>query len=934
MVKEIFHIGLDFIRKVIFKIRFLRIGCRVLVGFCHKVKILKPKVSIIIAAYNIEAYIAECLQSFADQYFINLEIIVIDDGSTDLTAKIIHQYKKKDPRVRFFKQANQGLSQVRNNGLKYAIGDFICFVDGDDKMERSAISDAVNSLQKTHSDFSVSYYVREIGGKVEQSPKKVILPGYWIQDIHNKYRPKTSIIKFPKLMQNTTAWGKVFRKDFILKNNLSFMPNMLYEDQPYLAKAYALATNGVDILDKVHYFWRSVSTSISNQRATNRDIEARIKAIKISLDIYKQYTNKQVYQNRLVQYLSHDFLASLGELPLVKNKTEWLNILREAVIYLMNNLDKENLNKISPLSRMIYQLIINQKYGELFDFYDETFFKDDALYIKNKSGVAYLDIAKTFLQAKNALTFGDFPVSDDMVHLINNLYAINPAESDNKYFCILGWAFLTCLDPKLFSYNYSFIVDTKPITYELFNYTEILRHDISQTINYLSTGFKIKIPRNAKRLIIKLSAAGFSRTFYVDLRYPIKYLLAKLAGKIQSPILKGDWQKSALSINELGSYNRARFIRQHKTKAYGSVVPKTVLFRTYYGEKCVDSALSLHQDLYNRAKGVWKLYWGVEDLQVKVPPGGIPVIVGSEKWFRILSTCEVLVENVHQVEYFYKQTDQKILQTFHGYPFKQMGHKDWQLKQMPAYRFYSFDRRAAQWDWVLAPAPYAEPLYREAFKYKGNFIDTGYPRNDIFFDKLKCQAINKQVRAKLNIPLDKKVILYAPTYRDYLSKDEFEADMVKNIFNYKNFMNRLGQDFVLLIRGHMMNARSKISFEENQQIKDVTQWDDINELIIISDLAVLDYSSIRFDYAQTRKPMIFFVPDLDRYKNSRTFLLPYGKTAPGPKVYTESQLIKAILSADSWHKKYQKPYREFLNQFTPNEDGHATQRVNKIVFGV
>jgi CDP-glycerol glycerophosphotransferase len=263
-----------------------------------------------------------------------------------------------------------------------------------------------------------------------------------------------------------------------------------------------------------------------------------------------------------------------------------------------------------------------------------------------------------------------------------------------------------------------------------------------------------------------------------------------------------------------------------------------------------------------------------------------------------------------------------------------MGYKDWIQKQLPLWRHESFQRRQDEWDWVLAPAPYTEPLYREAFKYKGKFIDEGYPRNDIFFAKERCKKINQVCREKLGIGLDKKVVLYAPTFRDYLSKDEFHSEMIDSIADYQKFAESLGEDFVLLIRGHMMNARSGINFEESSLVKDVTKWDDINELVIMSDLAILDYSSLRFDYAQTRKPMIFFVPDLEEYKAEREFLVPYEPTAPGPKVITEEDLVDAIRNASKWQKKYESDYKKFLKEFTPNEDGHASERVNKIVFGI
>ncbi|MDR2748964.1 MAG: CDP-glycerol glycerophosphotransferase family protein, partial [Bifidobacteriaceae bacterium] len=456
----------------------------------------------------------------------------------------------------------------------------------------------------------------------------------------------------------------------------------------------------------------------------------------------------------------------------------------------------------------------------------------------------------------------------------------------------------------------------------------------SQSINFLSTGFKIKIPKNAKELILKLSAGGFEREKKIELQGVIDYLLKKSRGETELEKFTDEWANDAFATDELGTANREKLIRKHLSKGFGPVKKNTVVFRTYYGEKCVDSALAMHEDLVSRAKGKFKLYWGVKNEHVLVPKGGIGVIVGSKEWFKVLSTSEYIVDNVHQNDYFYKQKGQKILQTFHGYPFKQMGYADWKQKGLSQLRVESFQRRADEWDWVLAPAPYTEPLYKKAFKYNGKFIDKGYPRNDILFDEEKCQKINKDVRKKLGILSDKKVVLYAPTFRDYLSTDEFHSKMVSSISNYQKFTEALGSDCVLLIRGHMMNARSDASFEESEQVKDVTNWDDINDLIIASDLAILDYSSLRFDWAQTHKPMIFFVPDLEKYKAERQFLISYENTAPGPKITTEDDLIQSVKNVDKWSLKYKAAYQKFLKEYTPNEDGKAARRVNKIVFGV
>ncbi|HEU0257221.1 MAG TPA: CDP-glycerol glycerophosphotransferase family protein, partial [Microbacteriaceae bacterium] len=183
---------------------------------------------------------------------------------------------------------------------------------------------------------------------------------------------------------------------------------------------------------------------------------------------------------------------------------------------------------------------------------------------------------------------------------------------------------------------------------------------------------------------------------------------------------------------------------------------------------------------------------------------------------------------------------------------------------------------------------------------------------------------------RLGIRPGQQALLYAPTFRDYVSADDTRAEMI-DFVDLGRLARRLGDDYVILLRGHPFNARSGTQAEG--RVVNVTDYPDINDLIVASDLAVLDYSSLRFDYALTGKPAIFFVPDRERYFRGREGFLPYDETTPGPQITAAADLERAILDAPRLAAEHEEARRAFLSRFMELEDGHATQRLIDRVFG-
>jgi CDP-glycerol glycerophosphotransferase len=176
------------------------------------------------------------------------------------------------------------------------------------------------------------------------------------------------------------------------------------------------------------------------------------------------------------------------------------------------------------------------------------------------------------------------------------------------------------------------------------------------------------------------------------------------------------------------------------------------------------------------------------------------------------------------------------------------------------------------------------------------------------------------------------VLLYAPTFRDELAQNDFKASMV-DFLDIPRLAAALGDSFMLLVRGHAFNARVDARVGSRGNVLDVTDYPNVADLCLASDAAILDYSSLRFDYALTGKPMIFMVPDLEQYtETSRGSLFSYEPTAPGPHLKTTTDVVSAARDLPAVRRDYADAYAAFTAEFLDLDDGHATERLVDRVF--
>lgn len=328
----------------------------------------------------------------------------------------------------------------------------------------------------------------------------------------------------------------------------------------------------------------------------------------------------------------------------------------------------------------------------------------------------------------------------------------------------------------------------------------------------------------------------------------------------------------------------------------------------------------------------YQLYWSVDPRFEKgFIDKGIPYARRfSIKWLFLMARAKFWVVNSRMPLWIPKPKGTIYLQTWHGTPLKKLA-QDMKEVLMPGtttekYK-QNFYNESRNWDYLISPNGYSTEIFKRAFSFNKEMIESGYPRNDMLYRE-DHDEIGKEIKRKLDLPEDKKVILYAPTWRDnqFYSKGRYKLDLQLDLAKLKE---ELGNDYIIILRMHYLVAENFDLETYKGFAYDFSTHEDISELYLISDLLITDYSSVFFDYANLKRPMIFFTYDIDEYKEDiRGFYFDFEKEAPGPLVITSDEVIEAIknLSVDNGFNE------EFYNRFCYLEDGHAAERVvNEVI---
>ena len=260
------------------------------------------KISIVIPAYNVEQYIGNCLDSIFNQQIETdqLEVIVVNDGSKDGTEDIIKQYVYQHPNLIYISQENQGQSVARNTGLKKATGDLIWYVDSDDATTENSINTIFSYFEKyPHADFLT---FDRIHYNLADGTKKYCKSWGGRKAKENIYKKPLNGKKANEFLVASVPWFHVFKRVFLMHNNLFFTPKLLYEDDELRMRIFFFAKE-VRYIPFAHYVYSAMrpgSLTTLNHTFTMRSAESDIKII----EHWKKFENEKVKTKEQKQYVN------------------------------------------------------------------------------------------------------------------------------------------------------------------------------------------------------------------------------------------------------------------------------------------------------------------------------------------------------------------------------------------------------------------------------------------------------------------------------------------------------------------------------------------------------------------------------------------------------------------------------------------------------
>ncbi|MEC2158529.1 CDP-glycerol glycerophosphotransferase family protein [Virgibacillus halodenitrificans] len=357
---------------------------------------------------------------------------------------------------------------------------------------------------------------------------------------------------------------------------------------------------------------------------------------------------------------------------------------------------------------------------------------------------------------------------------------------------------------------------------------------------------------------------------------------------------------------------------------------KTIVFESFHGKQFSDNPKALYQYIAMNYPS-YKLYWSFDkryqdnfkhEKLKKLPRFGM-------KWILVMARAEYWISNSRLPLWIPKPRGTIYVQTWHGTPLKKLGNdiKEVHMPGTDTIKYKkNFTKEAEKWDYLVSPNSYSTEIFKRAFDFKKTVLESGYPRNDVLINDNNKKVVDA-IKRNLNIPLDKKVILYAPTWRDnnFYGKGKYKFDIKLDLTKLKK---ELKDDYVLVLRMHYLVSEDFDLPKHKDFVYDFSNYNDINHLYLISDVLITDYSSVFFDFANLRKPILFFTYDIENYRDElRGFYFNIEDTAPGPHLKTNEEIITYLKLIKSGHYELPEGFESFYEKFCYLEDGKASKRI-------
>lgn len=221
-----------------------------------------PKVSVIVPVYNVEKYLKRCLDSLVNQTLEDIEIICVNDGSTDGSAQILEEFAQKDNRIKVTTQINSGLSEARNVGIRIANGEYIGLVDSDDFVDKEFFEKLYNSAVENNCDIACGNIIRG-NNKKKRKPFVDYDKEYVVSSVKDKY-------EVTKVPEHCYVWNKIYKREALINSGVTFIRGITYEDMPFTADVLEKLGNLVCVPKVFYHYWINDESIVKTPTDKNR----------------------------------------------------------------------------------------------------------------------------------------------------------------------------------------------------------------------------------------------------------------------------------------------------------------------------------------------------------------------------------------------------------------------------------------------------------------------------------------------------------------------------------------------------------------------------------------------------------------------------------------------------------------------------------------
>ena len=377
---------------------------------------------------------------------------------------------------------------------------------------------------------------------------------------------------------------------------------------------------------------------------------------------------------------------------------------------------------------------------------------------------------------------------------------------------------------------------------------------------------------------------------------------------------------------------------RYKINTIGKKVnEKTLMFCCFNGKSYSCSPKAIYEYMIKNEKySDFKFIWAFRETEkydfLKGNKNTKIVKINSKEYQKYMSISKYWIFNYKIPDYLCPKKNQIFVQCWHGTPLKRLGydltHFDNVLNTSEEMK-KRYKIEASKFTYFISPSKFASEKFNSAWNLKeigkeNIIIEKGYPRNDFLFNYKQTDI--QKIKQKLGIEKDnRKIILYAPTYRS----NQHEASLgytYKEEINFKCLKEKFGENYIVLFRPHYFIANIFDFKKYEGFVYDVSNIDDINELYIITDLLITDYSSVFFDFANLKRPIIFYMYDLEYYRDESNGFYIDLEELPGRIIKTQEELENEIERL-SHNSEYDEKYKRFNEKYNYLDDGKASKRL-------